>query len=254
MKQSIIIITFGLLLGLAPQFVHAIDTDADGLEDHIEQHVYFTDPHNPDTDGDGYVDGIEVQHDYSPHKGDGAQFHQSDVDGDGLNDWVERWFHSSIGIADTDNNGETDFDQVMRGMDPTGNKTGALFDRRIVVDRSTQRLSFQVDRIKIVDFPVSTGNPDSETPGGEFTIERMIDEKSYIGPGYNLPGVKWNMQFKPMYYIHTAYWHNDFGRRTHSHGCVNMTEADASLLYKYMDVGVPVSIVGETPAGYVVGS
>jgi hypothetical protein len=42
-----------------------IDTDHDGLWDDWEKAV-GTDINNPDTDGDGYPDGLEVQNSYSP--------------------------------------------------------------------------------------------------------------------------------------------------------------------------------------------
>jgi hypothetical protein len=40
--------------------VEGIDSDGDGLSDYEEEHVYGTDPDNPDTDGDGKSDGDEV--------------------------------------------------------------------------------------------------------------------------------------------------------------------------------------------------
>jgi len=44
-----------------------LDSDQDGLSDQ-EEKLYGTDPHNPDTDGDGYTDGIEVKNGYDPTK------------------------------------------------------------------------------------------------------------------------------------------------------------------------------------------
>ena len=230
------------------------DTDKDGLSDKLEAY-YHTDKNNPDTDGDGYNDGIEVEYDYSPHAGPGVWMNEFDYDKDGLNDWLERWFGSDIGVADTDKDKMSDFDEVMFGRDPLDKKSDEKkFDRRIEVDRSSQRLNYYVDKVKLLNLPVSTGNPSSQTPEGTFSIERMIPDKRYVGPGYDLAGVKWNMQFKPSYYLHGAYWHNDFGIRTHSHGCVNLRTEDAGLLYKYMDIGVPVEVIGETPSGYYVGT
>jgi len=43
-----------------------VDTDFDGLSDFDELNVYFTDPVNADSDGDGYLDGIEVDNGYNP--------------------------------------------------------------------------------------------------------------------------------------------------------------------------------------------
>jgi DMSO/TMAO reductase YedYZ heme-binding membrane subunit len=37
-----------------------VDSDLDGLTDEGEKQIYHTDPLNPDTDGDGYLDGAEV--------------------------------------------------------------------------------------------------------------------------------------------------------------------------------------------------
>lgn len=41
------------------------DTDGDGLADYVES-VYQTDPKNPDSDGDGFLDGEELEHGYNP--------------------------------------------------------------------------------------------------------------------------------------------------------------------------------------------
>lgn len=45
-----------------------LDTDQDGLNDYEEKAIYNTDPLNADTDGDGYLDGVEVMSGYSPLK------------------------------------------------------------------------------------------------------------------------------------------------------------------------------------------
>ena len=42
------------------------DTDGDGLSDYLEVRVFGTDPLNPDTDGDGHPDGIEAQYGSDP--------------------------------------------------------------------------------------------------------------------------------------------------------------------------------------------
>jgi hypothetical protein len=243
-----------ILFFLFPTFVFtAIDTDNDGLSDEQEA-IYYTDAQNPDTDGDGYEDGIEIEKGYSPHKGGGARMGEYDYDNDGLSDWLEMWFGSDIGNKDTDGDGYTDFTEVSYGYSPVDHQPLQKYERRIEVDKSNQRLYYYVDKAKIFDFPVSTGNPQTETPTGEFIVQRMLDDKRYRGPGYDYSGVKWNMQFIPMYYIHGAYWHDDFGERTRSHGCVNMKTEDAEVLYKHVEVGMPVKVVGDTPKKYFVGT
>ncbi len=240
---------------MTPVFVFAVgmDTDADGLTDEMEAY-YYTDPTNPDTDGDGFLDGIEVEYDYSPHIGDEKKMGEFDFDNDGLNDWLERWFQSDIGVEDTDGDGFTDYEEVMKGSVPTSAIATNTFGREIVVDRSAQRVYYFTDGVKIHNFPASTGNPETETPAGEFSMIRKVQNKRYVGPGYDLSGVKWNVEFLPMYYLHTAYWHNDFGKRTRSHGCVNLREVDAKTIYDYIDESVSIRVVGDTPKGFFVGT
>lgn len=43
------------------------DTDSDGLTDREEVQIYQTNPLNPDTDGDSYLDGNEVRDGYNPN-------------------------------------------------------------------------------------------------------------------------------------------------------------------------------------------
>ena len=47
-------------------FVSSLDSDNDGLDDVEELVVYKTDPKNPDSDFDGYLDGEEVANNYNP--------------------------------------------------------------------------------------------------------------------------------------------------------------------------------------------
>lgn len=246
-------VCISLLLIPSFAFAEVVDTDNDGLSDNWEA-FYYTDPKNPDTDGDGYLDGSEIANGYSPHAGEGTQLHQHDYDGDGLHDWAERRFLSDIGSADTDGDGYADLDEVMYGYSPTQSGPTMRMKREIVVDLSKQRLYYDVDGFRVFGFPVSTGNPGTPTPVGTFEIQRKVEVKNYVGSDYFVPDVWWNMQFIPMYYIHSAYWHNDFGRRTHSHGCVNMTIEDAKFLYQYVEEGMTVTVTGTTPGRYVVGT
>ena len=44
-----------------------IDRDEDGLSDGSELNIYFTDPDNPDSDGDGANDGYEIAEETDPN-------------------------------------------------------------------------------------------------------------------------------------------------------------------------------------------
>jgi lipoprotein-anchoring transpeptidase ErfK/SrfK len=105
--------------------------------------------------------------------------------------------------------------------------------------------------IELGSVPVSTGLLRTPTPRGEFSILRKVPVKHYIGEDFNLPNTKWNLEFKRSYYLHGAYWHNQFGIRPMSHGCVNIAYKDVEELYKFLDVGDKVKVYGTTPWGRV---
>ncbi|MEI6835519.1 MAG: L,D-transpeptidase family protein [Candidatus Falkowbacteria bacterium] len=66
-KSLILLLLIGSLLFLASpsRAVTPVDSDNDGLGDNLELQ-FHTDPHNPDTDGDGFKDGEEVDWGYNP--------------------------------------------------------------------------------------------------------------------------------------------------------------------------------------------
>jgi lipoprotein-anchoring transpeptidase ErfK/SrfK len=59
----------------------AADTDHDGLSDYDEIYIYHTNPNNPDTDGDGFTDGAEVNNGFDPNKNFGDKL-QKEIDVD----------------------------------------------------------------------------------------------------------------------------------------------------------------------------
>ncbi len=119
----------------------------------------------------------------------------------------------------------------------------------IHVDISEQRLTAYQNGVPVNTFLVSTGVYGRDTPFGTTTVQKKIPVKDYgwnfgaNNPGnYFLPNVKYNLQFRPMFYIHSAYWHNNFGQRM-SHGCVNTSLLDAEWIYNWAAVGATVEIV-----------
>ncbi len=221
------------------------DSDGDGISDEKEI-LYGTHIFTADTDGDGFSDLEEIKNGFSPLAKDQEKSPVVDTDGDGLYDFLEIWFGTRVDTQDSDADGFADYDEVMFGFSPTSSLPTKL-SRKVEVNLTRQEMSYMVEGMGVHVFPVSTGNPVTPTPVGEFSIQRRVPVMRYTGRGYDYPGVKWNMQFFPRYYLHTAYWHNDFGKRTRSHGCVNMREKDAAILYKYSEVGMQVSIIGKTP-------
>ncbi len=92
------------------------DADSDGLSNKLEKTIYFTDPLNPDTDGDGYLDGDEVKNGFNP-RGPGRL---QDADKDGLPAEAERAYRTSDHNPDTDGDGYSDYEEVLGGFNPRG--------------------------------------------------------------------------------------------------------------------------------------
>jgi hypothetical protein len=122
------------------------------------------------------------------------------------------------------------------------------FEKSILIDLSEQRLSAYEYGLLVKHYPISSGVDRWPTPEGEFMVQKKIPIKDYrwnYGPGnptnYYLPDVKYNLQFKPLYYLHYAYWHNNFGNQM-SHGCVNMPLLESEWIYGWADVGTKIII------------
>lgn len=111
-------------------------------------------------------------------------------------------------------------------------------ERWIRVDLTAQTVTAYEGETPLRSFLVSTGLPGFDTVTGEFRVRLKVSEQTMSGgepgtPGYySLPNVKWVMYFYGEYALHGSYWHDNFGNRM-SHGCVNMTNADAKWLFDF---------------------
>lgn len=121
-------------------------------------------------------------------------------------------------------------------------------EQYILVDLSEQKLTAYSNGVPINSFLVSTGLPGYSTPEGSTTVTAKIPVMDYVWSygdndhrNYNIPNVKWNLRFRDHHYIHSAYWHNNFGHRM-SHGCVNTSVSDAEWIYTWANVGTMVTI------------
>jgi len=113
------------------------DQDGDNLSDLEEIDLWRTDPENPDTDGDGYYDGDEVEAGYNP-LGDGELDADQDEDGLSARDELTLW-RTEILNADTDGDGFGDGDEVNSGFNPLG--SGRLGDDPYMLDSDGDGLS-----------------------------------------------------------------------------------------------------------------
>ena len=97
---------------------------------------------------------------------------------------------------------------------------------------------------------VATGLPGTPTVQGIFrTWWRLESRRMAGGSGagyYYLEEVTWTCYFHGGYALHTAYWHDAFGR-PRSHGCVNLSPYDAWWLFQWSAPGG-----ANSPAVYVI--
>jgi lipoprotein-anchoring transpeptidase ErfK/SrfK len=124
---------------------------------------------------------------------------------------------------------------------PQPNPDPGTSGRWIDIDLSEQRLRAYEGNTVVLNVLVSTGIARYPTPTGRFAIRTKVRSQTMSGPGYYLPGVQWVMYFYKAYAIHGTYWHNNFGRPM-SHGCINLTNADAQFMYNWASIGTPVVI------------
>jgi lipoprotein-anchoring transpeptidase ErfK/SrfK len=106
----------------------------------------------------------------------------------------------------------------------------------IRVDLSEQTVVAYERHKPVRAFLISSGLPGTPTVTGRFHIRMKVSEQTMVGGVgsmyYNLPGVKWVQYFYQDYGFHGTYWHSNFGQPM-SHGCINMTDADAKWLFDW---------------------
>jgi len=128
------------------------------------------------------------------------------------------------------------------------------------VDLSEQILVAYTGDTPIRAFVIASGLPGTPTVTGEFRVRTKVRSQTMSGGEgalyYNLPNVQWVQYFYSEYAIHGTYWHNSFGT-PRSHGCVNMTNADARWVWEHLGPvwdGVTVwdKSTDENPGGIVI--
>lgn len=122
-------------------------------------------------------------------------------------------------------------------------------NKRIVIDRTEQKLYAYDGEALFMEQTISTGIELTPTPRGTFSVYKKTPSRYMQGPlpgvsekYYDLPGVPWNLYFTHQgAVIHGAYWHDKFGQPW-SNGCVNLPVATAETLYEWADLGTTVIV------------
>lgn len=103
---------------------------------------------------------------------------------------------------------------------------------------------------RFAHWPISSGRPGDETPNGNYLTIEKGNPVQMTGPGYSI-SVPWSVRITfSGEYLHDAYWSvGDQGFSNVSHGCINMSPANAETFYKMAVPGDPVRIKGSPKSG-----
>jgi lipoprotein-anchoring transpeptidase ErfK/SrfK len=102
----------------------------------------------------------------------------------------------------------------------------------------------------LYNWPISSGRPGDDTPDGSYLTIEKANPVQMVGPGYSI-SVPWSVRFTfSGDYYHDAYWSvGEQGFENVSHGCVNLSPADAETYYNLAVPGDPITIVGSPIGG-----
>jgi lipoprotein-anchoring transpeptidase ErfK/SrfK len=119
-----------------------------------------------------------------------------------------------------------------------------------VGNTQTHRTQIYVGGKQWYDWPISSGKPGDDTPDGSYLTIEKENPVLMTGPGYSLE-VPWSVRFTfSGDYYHDAYWSvGEQGFENVSHGCVNLSPADAETYYNLAVPGDPITIQGSPRAG-----
>jgi len=197
---------WGFLFGLtASGYSGNLDADNDGLSNDEEKQL-GTDPHNPDTDGDGLSDGDEIHRYHSnplqvDSDGDGLKDGEEvtkymtdpskpDTDGDGLKDGEEvMTYHTDPLKADTDGDGLNDGSEVTPlKTDPLKADTDGdgLTDGEEVNRYRSNPLIVDTDGGTVSDGQEVTNHTDPLNPNDDLKKEEL---KVEVGKSIVLEGI-----------------------------------------------------------------
>jgi hypothetical protein len=137
-------------------------------------------------------------------------------------------------------------------------------ERWLDVDLTRQVLVAYRGEHALFAMPVSTGRgplgSELATPPGLHRVWIKLAasdmdnlEDTDASRNYAIQAVPWVMYFDHGYGLHGAFWHHAFGR-VQSHGCVNLTPADAERLFAWTSPRLPSGWSAVLPTEYELGT
>ncbi|WP_213008020.1 L,D-transpeptidase [Paractinoplanes toevensis] len=128
--------------------------------------------------------------------------------------------------------------------------TGLVYDNSLTLDMSTgaaniskvdgktKRMVVTSDGKQVFNFPVSLGKASTPTFSGVKVVMEKDRVQRMTGAGYDLK-VPWSVRITNSgEFVHAASWNGgNIGQRSTSHGCTNLTVADAQRYFNFAQVG-----------------
>lgn len=117
--------------------------------------------------------------------------------------------------------------------------------RRVVIDKSEQRLrAYDGDRL-VFSTRVSTGKEGKRTPNGNFSAQ--YKDRMHYSSLYDNAPMPFSVQFSGNYFLH-GYSYVPFSPA--SHGCIRLPMKEpgrnpAKLFYEWVRPGTPIAVVGK---------
>ncbi len=127
--------------------------------------------------------------------------------------------------------------QLLEGLTPI--EMPNTTEHWVRVDLSEQVAVAYSGSTPVRGFVIASGLPKTPTVTGTFNIRAKVRSQTMEGGSiaegnyYNLPNVQWVQYFYSDYGFHGTFWHYAFGA-PRSHGCINMTNADALWLWNFL--------------------
>ena len=146
----------------------------------------------------------------------------------------------------TDDEGHTVRESALRIAEPVARPREVKETDRWIHIRLSQQLlvAYQGDT-PVFTTVMSSGREGFETPAGLYRIQSKhvsttMQNTNMADEAYSIEDVPWTMYFEGGYALHAAFWHDSFGR-TRSHGCINLSPADARWLFQWTTPALPLA-------------
>ena len=119
-----------------------------------------------------------------------------------------------------------------------------------VASTANHHIRIYLDRRLWATWPISTGRPGDNTPNGTYLTIEKHNPQHMVGPGYDLQ-VPWSVRITwSGDFLHDAYWSvGQQGFTNVSHGCINLSPANAQTYYQLAVPGDPVTVTGSPRGG-----